>query len=235
MGSGLPLPLPQNRGVPVMQPIRTISRVGQFSPGEEMAPLAESMKWPRKLFSAPVLWTVAAPEAPAVWCCKASPLPVSSLQREEQSLGGLDNRATSLCWICRRCPCFQCAKHEDRQCPVQQVMPQSARRWNGLPPPRAVLFCSPGLLTTVRAATCGPMLAFPHNDGSMAATSVGPGATCPPLQDTRGVRSLCQHLPLVCQLVAAGLDSLSVVETPALFFLTNDRFLFPNDRSVFVQ
>ena len=37
-------------------------------------------------------------------------------------------------------------------------------RWNGLPPPRSVLLCSAGPLTTVSAATCGPLLALPHND-----------------------------------------------------------------------
>ena len=56
---------------------------GQFSPGEAMAPLAESMQWSRNLFGAPVLCTVAAPGAAAVWCYNASPRPVSPLQREE--------------------------------------------------------------------------------------------------------------------------------------------------------
>ena len=47
-------------------------------------------------------------------------------------------------------------------------MPPCARRWNGLPPPSPVLS---GSLTIASAATCGPMLALPHNnwiDGSHA-------------------------------------------------------------------
>ena len=83
--------------------------------------------------------------------------------------------------------------------PGPAVMPQSARRWNGLLPPRAVLLCSPGSLATVSAATCGPKLALPHNDRFDGRHFCGAGAAWPPLQDTRGVRSLCFSVEETCE------------------------------------
>ena len=49
--------------------------------------------------------------------------------------------------------------------PGAAVMPQSARRWYGLPPQSPVLSCTPGSLTVTSAAACGPLLAVPaHSD-----------------------------------------------------------------------
>ena len=108
--------------------------------------------------------------------------------------------------------------------PGTAVMPQSARRWNGLLPPWEVLFCSPGSLTTVSAATCGPKLALPHNDSFDGRHFCGAKSY---MAATRGYA--CQHVPQVCQLIAAGLDSLSVEENREPYFsfrsfLSNDIF-----------
>ena len=215
--------------------IRTSS--GRVSPGKAMATLAESTQWSRNLFGAPVHYTVAAPGAAAAWSYNASSRPVSPLQREEWSPGRCCSGNVPSSWPLlnlQMLPVFPVWEIRRQTMPGPAVMPQSACRWNGLPSPRAVLFCSPGSLTTVSAATCWPMSALLHNgrfDGCqffmarshMAATAgyawrAKPVSTCAP----------------GCRLVAAGLNSVNRrfdLSRPALFFLSNDGCLFPNDRS----
>ena len=101
---------------------------GQFSQGEAMAPLAESMQWPRNQFGAPVLFTITAPGAAASWCYNASPRPVSSLQREELSPGrccsgnapSVGQTSSEPLLNLQMVPMFPVGEYEDRQCPVQQ-------------------------------------------------------------------------------------------------------------------